>query len=386
MKIGRNEKCPCGSGKKYKKCCLNNPSIRQTPTSPELEQMRLEAEQITAERLRRLEHLGIYVDFVKPVEFKGGKVWALGSKIYPNRPLNQTFHEFIISILYEIIGEEWRQSQLALSEVDRHFIYQCSVKFSEWCRNNAVSNNQARGVWAAFPDGWSKALLSLAFDITSLEHTEHMPKQLLDRLKNRDQYQGARYEVAIAAMFARLGYRIIFLDEQGSGVVHCEFIAEDRITGEQIAVEVKSKEREGVLHTKGATTREKLLWGDIQRLYRHALKQNPGNMPFIIFIDMNAPQTPGSPWEEKPWGKDIKKMLSKVPLNSPANPDPCTTLIFTNYSYHYQTENEALPGEHLLTIPLHSVFPIHNPNFFTRIEAALKNYGNVPNLDFNIES
>ena len=23
IKIGRNEKCPCSSGKKYKKCCLN---------------------------------------------------------------------------------------------------------------------------------------------------------------------------------------------------------------------------------------------------------------------------------------------------------------------------------------------------------------------------
>ena len=23
MKIGRNQPCPCGSGKKYKKCCLN---------------------------------------------------------------------------------------------------------------------------------------------------------------------------------------------------------------------------------------------------------------------------------------------------------------------------------------------------------------------------
>jgi uncharacterized protein YecA (UPF0149 family) len=22
IKIGRNEKCPCGSGKKYKKCCI----------------------------------------------------------------------------------------------------------------------------------------------------------------------------------------------------------------------------------------------------------------------------------------------------------------------------------------------------------------------------
>ena len=23
VKTGRNERCPCGSGKKYKKCCLN---------------------------------------------------------------------------------------------------------------------------------------------------------------------------------------------------------------------------------------------------------------------------------------------------------------------------------------------------------------------------
>lgn len=22
VKVGRNEKCPCGSGKKYKKCCI----------------------------------------------------------------------------------------------------------------------------------------------------------------------------------------------------------------------------------------------------------------------------------------------------------------------------------------------------------------------------
>jgi len=28
MKIGRNQPCPCGSGKKYKKCCLNNPALK----------------------------------------------------------------------------------------------------------------------------------------------------------------------------------------------------------------------------------------------------------------------------------------------------------------------------------------------------------------------
>lgn len=25
MKVGRNEPCPCGSGNKFKKCCLNKP-------------------------------------------------------------------------------------------------------------------------------------------------------------------------------------------------------------------------------------------------------------------------------------------------------------------------------------------------------------------------
>ena len=33
MKTGRNEPCPCGSGKKFKKCCLNTakPGVRRAP-------------------------------------------------------------------------------------------------------------------------------------------------------------------------------------------------------------------------------------------------------------------------------------------------------------------------------------------------------------------
>ncbi|MCX7765566.1 MAG: SEC-C metal-binding domain-containing protein, partial [Candidatus Sumerlaeia bacterium] len=30
-KIGRNEPCPCGSGKKYKKCCGSPASLRKNP-------------------------------------------------------------------------------------------------------------------------------------------------------------------------------------------------------------------------------------------------------------------------------------------------------------------------------------------------------------------
>jgi SEC-C motif len=29
VKTGRNDPCPCGSGRKYKKCCLNKPKARR---------------------------------------------------------------------------------------------------------------------------------------------------------------------------------------------------------------------------------------------------------------------------------------------------------------------------------------------------------------------
>lgn len=37
-KIGRNEPCPCGSGKKYKKCCIDAPPV---------EGVKMEEEEIT---------------------------------------------------------------------------------------------------------------------------------------------------------------------------------------------------------------------------------------------------------------------------------------------------------------------------------------------------
>ncbi len=38
MKIGRNEKCPCGSGKKYKQCCLINDELLRSKYYQEPEQ------------------------------------------------------------------------------------------------------------------------------------------------------------------------------------------------------------------------------------------------------------------------------------------------------------------------------------------------------------
>lgn len=336
-------------------------------------------------RKKYLEPLGIYIDFVKPLIFQGRKLWALGSRLYYERPSEETFHEFIIFVLCQTLGEEWRLQQAALPKKQQHFIYHCYCKYNEWRKKNHTAQNQQGEVWAALPDGWTRVFIALAFDVCSLIHKDYLSEKILNRLRNKDQYQGARYEVAIMAMFARLGYKITPLDDTNIKTTHPEFIAENLNSGEKIAVEVKSKQREGVIHRPGKVVNpSQLLWGDIQRLYRHAMKQNPGDMPFLVFIDMNSPQTPGISWQNKPWVKDIKKMMKKAPLHSPQNPDPCSGLIFTNYSYHYQTEDEAKQGEHLLTIPLHPIHRIKNGDIFTRLERALVNYGNVPNLDIEV--
>lgn len=66
-KIGRNERCPCGSGKKYKHCCAQNPRVEKRPSTPE-EQLKISllkaVEKSVAEALQKkqtIAELGVFV-------------------------------------------------------------------------------------------------------------------------------------------------------------------------------------------------------------------------------------------------------------------------------------------------------------------------------------
>lgn len=377
----RNKKCPCGSGKKWKNCCPNMAIEKKLEISQEdIDIFYKKIMEENLSRRKRLEKLGIFIDFVKPLILKGRKVWALGSRIYYERPERETFHEFLLFILiHQVLGKEWWEHQESLSKNEQHHIYRSFKKYQEWILRSQSESTQVGNIWASLPDGWSRSLISLAFDIATLIHADHLPDDILHRLKSYDEYQSARYEIAIAAIFARLGYEIEFLNEKKIKGKHCEFFAHDKSSGEVIAVEVKSRERAGVLHIDGVYNGE--YWAHIQRAKRNAMKQNPGDKPFLIFFDINAPQAPNLLPLEKPWIKEVKKLHDKTPLNSQENPDPCSGELFTNYSFHYQEENQATSGEYLVSIPLYSKFPIKRIEFWDVIQLALNNYGNVPNLD-----
>lgn len=190
MKIGRNQPCPCRSGKKYKKCHLllggfpmGVPTITKLEPTPETERIRLELEQQQIERRNKLAQLGVFIDFVVPIHFKGKKVWALGSRLYPYQKENETFHEFIVHVLKLELGREWWEAQLKLPENQQHFTFKCFMKHYTWKNKNATEANKYGKLWRAKPDGYSRALISLAFDVCSLMHAVHLPETFFKKTK-----------------------------------------------------------------------------------------------------------------------------------------------------------------------------------------------------------
>jgi hypothetical protein len=76
-KIGRNERCPCGSGKKYKHCCARNPQVEKRPSTPE-EQLRISLMQAVENSVaaagrkeQQIRELGVFVLLATT----GGNCW-----------------------------------------------------------------------------------------------------------------------------------------------------------------------------------------------------------------------------------------------------------------------------------------------------------------------
>jgi len=106
------------------------------------------------------------------------------------------------------------------------------------------------------------------------------PMRSVQRVRSSEQFQGVRYEIAIAAMFARLDCEIRFLDEEEElrGVKHVEFQATHRPSRQVIAVEAKSRHRPGVINQPGEPNAQDPLRRDarmVRNLFVKATEKAP---------------------------------------------------------------------------------------------------------------
>ena len=171
--------------------------------------------------------------------------------------------------------------------------------------------------------------------------------------------------MAVAAAFVKCGFEIDWIDNR---VPHPEFVARNKRTGEQIAVETKSRHRKGALHEEGVLLPEHELRVDVQWLYREALKQDPKDLPFAVFLDLNLPPHTAR--------GEVAKWQNEVVQRWKETNDDVALIGFTNFAWHYRPGDVTLGPEFLLAIPLEiTPRPLRRAETFHCLRAVLETYG-----------
>lgn len=309
-------------------------------------------------------------------EFQGKICRAVGNRLFTNRDLRETDHEFLISCLGSFFRESWYQNELKKSTEEQHIVAQW---YQDWCKYRKEAIERTRGSGSAIPTGNVWSLLTLAYDIYCLQHTSNLNHQFIERLKNYTEFQGALYEVRTAAILARLNYKIIPINFKSTK--HCEYFAERE---NKIAIEVKSRGRRGVLNKEGQYENIQNLKTGIHRLFNDALKHNVHNTPFIVFIDINMPVSQTRliiPPQYKQWWKDMFIAVNSLPVGTQEKPDKFNALFVTNFSYHYQRNNLVDTGkfnaESGVVVPKYCSCYL-NHRLIYEINDSVSKYGHVP--------
>ena len=268
-KIGRNEPCPCGSGKKYKKCHGNLERLdRMAGIGSEIPGMRARHE---AKELQRTQQQGLGKPIIAARTDNGFQLVAVNNRLHYSKNW-KTFHDFLIAYLKDTMGVDWGNAELRKPLDQRHPILRWYDKLCEQQRvivaepGVKVSTGKMTGAVASF--------MYLAYDLYALAHNADLQSKLIERLRNEDLFPGARYEVHVAALLTRAGFTLAFENENDRRSSHCEFTATSR-TGKSFSVEAKRAESGRV----------------VRQLFR-ALKKAASH-PRIVFIDLNQPDSMG---------------------------------------------------------------------------------------------
>lgn len=306
----------------------------------------------------------------------GRRYRAVGDRL-AIRPESETDHEFFIVVLCMILGNEWNETQGALSEDDRHIVHRWVEQWEALRRGEkeAIDKKQeGEHRFTATATGELQALLCLAYDVYTLKHAISLPDALVSRLLHADQFQGARYELAVAAVFVRAGYALEWITANNRKLP--EFIARHPQTGSEIAVEAKSRHRLGVLGRAGDTPDLESLKVDVAGLMRTALEKETDGRPFVICLDLNLPTVPDRTFEQ--WLPELHdNVLAQFGDERTGEHDPYAAVFFTNYSWHWDGEQPAGSPMHFVVVSKKAVTPLPEKETVLLAEALFQ-YGDVP--------
>jgi len=388
VKIGRNDPCPCRSGKKFKKCCLprqDHPLAKRIMVSknlpkfkplkeaaPELQekatQLILEKERKEKERIARFGQVRPQVSIV----WQGQRWVTVRNRIYYAAAEKwKFFPDFLRDYVPEILGIEWCKAEAAKPEVERHPVITWRGQAGRYMN---AQPPQPDGSRVALPSGAVAAFACLAYDLFVVDDNGGLDPELVERLKSHEHFQGARQELFAEATCYRAGFTIQHENEKDGRTRHAEFTAKHVATGQMFSVEAKSRHFEGVLGRAGKASEKPSF--RIAHLINDAVAKKPAH-PLLIFVDMNLPYK----WAERILGRQAGKVPRPMQLlldrikKQHSGKDPYCMVVFSNHPHHYAIHNQD-PQPHLFCVA--SQPPCVDNKILHSIVRAATLYGNIP--------
>lgn len=216
----------------------------------------------------RAKHMGVAYQFIGHGSFLRGN-WI-------------TFVDFLMEYMVEMLSSTWGNAEIAKPVSKRHQMVKFYQEFCRWQQRNGAVEGTVQG---ADVTGYVQEYFSIAWDLFVAQDNFQLPQDLLDRIKNRKNYQGAWYELYIISSLLRAGCSLEYEDERNGNTRHVELHATDARTKQVMAVEAKSRHRNGALDFRDKTQRDSVSLG-IQKLIDDAMRK-PTLAPYYVFIDVN---------------------------------------------------------------------------------------------------
>jgi hypothetical protein len=387
----RNDPCHCGSGKKYKKCHLPREEAfklaeargRNREIPPQILQKFRAMQQADEEYIAKYGHSRPTVHG----DFQGHKFVAVGGTIHYSdkwRNFTDFLLYFIKRFLGDAFGPDWYTRERVKPQEARHPIVRW---YEAFCDLGARTERNNVGLLEAEPDGPTRAYLNLAYDLYVVGDNARLQKELVRRLRDASNFQGARYELAVAALMVRAGFTIDFEDEADNSRRHAEFVATHRETGARVAVEAKARRRSGVMGWVGPRQDPEDIRLSIDELFRDACDKDP-DLPLVIFIDANMPPEMATGQLER-WTRELQDTLPRVGHGfsdtGVFEGVPFALLVVTNTPHDYARPGEsAADGIGYSSQPVPAKRPLPNGLIRPAVEKALQQYGNFPQ-DFPLD-
>ncbi|MDD3182746.1 MAG: SEC-C domain-containing protein [Alphaproteobacteria bacterium] len=335
MKISRNQPCPCGSNKKYKRCCgsplkeqITSPNILRGELPPEIFSA---LERHKADELIRQQQQGLGRPIIS-MNMKGHKIVAAGNTLY-HSPKWKTVPDFLSDYLCMVLGSEWGNSEIQKPLTARHPILQW---YDSYCQFQRSMPGGPDVIKSAPMTGVVYCYLGLAYSLFLLKHNVELQDRLIKRLKDPSNFQGAYYELIVANTLIRAGFDLALEDETDGLTKHCEFSAVSKKTKKKYWVEAKMRSVQGILgKTEYDGTKKPDATSELIKHLNAALKK-PATDERFIFIDLNTEPFDG---KTKPiWVERAAKKLETREKN-------CTSedrayVFVTNIPFHRTLESE----------------------------------------------